>query len=83
MHCEFEPDGIHIDKYVSIGIDDDLWVFDEYRMGMSLIRRNRAALAGFWREGSLFPCPFYEGNLIDFRDDSKYRHIIESQFPMR
>lgn len=78
-----EPDGIHTDQYVAIGIDEDSWVFDEYRMGLRLVRRSRAGLAGFWREGSLFPCPFYEGNLIDFRDDRKYRHQIERQFPLR
>jgi hypothetical protein len=66
-----EPDGIHTDQCVAIGVDEDSWVFDEYRMGLRLVRRSRAGLAGFWREGSLFPCPFYEGNLIDFRDDRK------------
>jgi tetratricopeptide (TPR) repeat protein len=78
-----EPDGIHTDQYVAIGDDEDSWVFDEYRIGLRLVRRSRAGLAGFWREGSLFPCPFYEGNLIDFRDDRKYRHQIERQFPLR
>jgi tetratricopeptide (TPR) repeat protein len=78
-----EPDGIHTDQYVAIGIDEDSWVFDEYRMGLRLVRRSLAGLAGFWREGSLFPCPFYEGNLIDFRDDRKYRRQIERQFPPR
>jgi tetratricopeptide (TPR) repeat protein len=78
-----EPDGIHTDQYVAIGIDEDSWVFDEYRMGLRLVRRGLAGLAGFWREGPLFPCPFYEGNLIDFRDDRKYRYQIERQFPLR
>lgn len=78
-----EPDGIHTDDIVSIGVDEDSWVFDEYRMGMRLVRRGRAGLAGFWREGLLFPSPFFEGNLIDFRDDKKYRALIERQFPMR
>jgi tetratricopeptide (TPR) repeat protein len=76
-----EPDGIHTDEFVSIGVDEDSWVFDEYRMGMRLVRRGRAGLAGFWREGVVFPSPFYEGNLIDFRDDRKYRALIERQFP--
>jgi tetratricopeptide (TPR) repeat protein len=78
-----EPDGMHTDQYVAIGVDEDSWVFDEYRMGLRLVRRGRAGLAGLWREGSLFPCPFYEGNLLDFRDDRKYRHQIERQFPLR
>jgi hypothetical protein len=76
-----EPDGIHTDEFVSIDMDEDSWVFDEYRMGMRLAPRGRAELAGFWRGGLLFPSPFYEGNLIDFRDDRKYRALIERQFP--
>jgi tetratricopeptide (TPR) repeat protein len=78
-----EPDGVHTDQYVALGVDEGSWVFDEYRMGLQLVRRRRARLAGFWREGFLFPCPLHEGNLIDFRDDQNYRHQIEDQFPQR
>ena len=76
-----EPDGYRTRDYVTIGIDEDSWVFDEYRLGLDLVRRGRAMITGIWREGSLFPSPFYEGNLIDFRDDRKYQHQIQHQFP--
>ena len=76
-----EPNGMFTEEFIAIGIDEDAWVFDEYRVAKQLISIGRMQYFPLWRSGTMLPSPFYEGNVVDVRTEDKYRQAIRTYLP--
>lgn len=76
-----EPDGMFTASYVSIGVDEDAWVFDEYRVARRLAVEGRMQWLALWRSGASLPSPFFESNVVDVRIDGQLLPALDRCFP--
>lgn len=76
-----EPDEMFTASFVSIGVDEDAWVYDEYRVARQLSAAGRIQWLPLWRSGASLPSPFYEGNVVDVRMDGQLLPALDRYFP--